>query len=99
MGAIHHAASVHEMEVLWCLLVESLTVAGAHHVLTYLTNNWWAIRDKWCVCYFPRLDAYITGTNNIIERYHKAIKEMFLKGKRNKRLDTVSGPPVYTASP
>jgi hypothetical protein len=87
VASMHRASTEGEVSVLWEVLKASL--ADNPLALHYFDTCWWSVRQKWCKCFWPRLDEYDTATNNHIERYHKALKEDHLKNKLNKRLDVL----------
>jgi hypothetical protein len=71
-----HTVAHREVTAVMIQLLEGSLVNSARQgghssskLVYYLRQQWWPIKDKWCKCFWPRLDEFDTHTNNVIERY------------------------------
>lgn len=63
---------------------------GMDHVQQYYDREWNGKKALWCDAYASHVSMLYNGdTNNLIERFFRTMKYSFLKGKTNKRIDTL----------
>jgi hypothetical protein len=88
---IHYEEKEATVELLMTLLMRELELrcGTSHKLIGYLRTEWWPLVKMWSKAFRPRLDEFDTDTNNCIENYHGRLKDIFLGGTHNKRVDTL----------